>query len=344
MFRCKECQTEYDVKPDYCDCGNDTFDEIVEKPVVAKVEKPVQEKPVQKEEKIEPVKKVEKTEPTKKVEEPKVVQQPKMEEVSQPTQPIVEEREITRTRTVTRERRSDIDTFAWVIFAICVVVSLIIIFFPCKSAPVDSATPQQSETKQSQDIPSISKLWNNALPQNVSTPEPEQKVEETVQEETKIELPTPKKEEAKQKEVKKNNSVKQNTQQQAPKKASSPAKSSTTVAKNNTQTTQQKTVSANPQEIGRYKVRLRNYIASKIDFTRVVGDGSCSFTFRVASNGALIDKKAGYISDNDSLNEVVYNALRQTSSFNAPPQGFNTNAVLKLYVRMQNGAFEVSLN
>ncbi len=342
MFRCKECQTEYEVKPDYCDCGNDTFDEIVEKPAVAKVEKvekKVQEKPVKKEEKIEPVKKVEKAEPTKKVVEPEPVQQPKIKEVSQPTQPVVEEREIPRARTITRERRSDIDTFAWVIFAICVVVSLIIIFFPCKSAPVDSATPQQSETKQSQDIPNINKLWNNALPQNVSTPEPEQKVEETVQEETKIELPTPKK------EVKKNNSgVKQNTQQQAPKKASTPAKSSTPVAKTSTQTTQPKTVSANPQEIGKYKVRLRNYIASKIDFARVVGDGSCSFTFRVASNGALIDKKAGYISDNDSLNEVVYNALRQTSSFNAPPQGFNTNAVLKLYVRMQNGAFEVSLN
>ena len=25
MFRCKECGTEFDVKPDYCDCGNDTF-------------------------------------------------------------------------------------------------------------------------------------------------------------------------------------------------------------------------------------------------------------------------------------------------------------------------------
>ena len=28
MFRCTECQTEYEVKPDFCDCGNDTFEEI----------------------------------------------------------------------------------------------------------------------------------------------------------------------------------------------------------------------------------------------------------------------------------------------------------------------------
>ena len=33
MYRCKECNTEYKVKPDYCDCGNDTFDYIEEKPV-----------------------------------------------------------------------------------------------------------------------------------------------------------------------------------------------------------------------------------------------------------------------------------------------------------------------
>ena len=32
MFRCKECQTEYEIKPDYCDCGNDTFEEVVVKP------------------------------------------------------------------------------------------------------------------------------------------------------------------------------------------------------------------------------------------------------------------------------------------------------------------------
>lgn len=32
MYRCKECNTEYKIKPDYCDCGNDTFDYIEEKP------------------------------------------------------------------------------------------------------------------------------------------------------------------------------------------------------------------------------------------------------------------------------------------------------------------------
>ena len=29
MFRCKECGCEFDIKPEYCDCGNNTFDEII---------------------------------------------------------------------------------------------------------------------------------------------------------------------------------------------------------------------------------------------------------------------------------------------------------------------------
>lgn len=32
MFRCKECGCEFKTKPDYCDCGNDTFDEILPAP------------------------------------------------------------------------------------------------------------------------------------------------------------------------------------------------------------------------------------------------------------------------------------------------------------------------
>lgn len=30
MYKCTICSKEYEIKPDYCDCGNDTFDEIVE--------------------------------------------------------------------------------------------------------------------------------------------------------------------------------------------------------------------------------------------------------------------------------------------------------------------------
>ena len=28
MFRCTDCNAEYKIKPDYCDCGNNTFEEV----------------------------------------------------------------------------------------------------------------------------------------------------------------------------------------------------------------------------------------------------------------------------------------------------------------------------
>ena len=30
MYRCTECNTEYETCPQYCECGNDTFEEIIE--------------------------------------------------------------------------------------------------------------------------------------------------------------------------------------------------------------------------------------------------------------------------------------------------------------------------
>ena len=31
MFICSDCQKKYDIKPDFCDCGNNVFEEIKEK-------------------------------------------------------------------------------------------------------------------------------------------------------------------------------------------------------------------------------------------------------------------------------------------------------------------------
>ena len=48
MFKCTECGTEYEIKPDYCDCGNDTFEEIkpaAVEPAPVKIEKKPEPKP-----------------------------------------------------------------------------------------------------------------------------------------------------------------------------------------------------------------------------------------------------------------------------------------------------------
>ncbi len=46
MFKCTDCGCEYDIKPDYCDCGNNTFAEISQtpKPTQPQIQQPKREK------------------------------------------------------------------------------------------------------------------------------------------------------------------------------------------------------------------------------------------------------------------------------------------------------------
>ena len=46
MFKCKECGTEYETKPDYCDCGNNTFEEIISTPKVKQDISQITPKPI----------------------------------------------------------------------------------------------------------------------------------------------------------------------------------------------------------------------------------------------------------------------------------------------------------
>ncbi len=46
MYRCTECYTEYEKCPDFCDCGNDTFEEVIEEEYYE--EEPVKPAPKQK--------------------------------------------------------------------------------------------------------------------------------------------------------------------------------------------------------------------------------------------------------------------------------------------------------
>ena len=97
------------------------------------------------------------------------------------------------------------------------------------------------------------------------------------------------------------------------------------------------------QELANYKVSLRNTIGKKIDFTKVVGDGDCAVTFKIASNGKLTNRAFSKQSSNITLNDAVYAAMMSTPSFNAPPSAYN-NETLKLSVKFYNGNFTINLN
>ena len=96
------------------------------------------------------------------------------------------------------------------------------------------------------------------------------------------------------------------------------------------------------QEFINYKAQLRNTIARKIDFTHVVGDGSCTVAFKIDSNGKLTNRSFAKQSSNNTLNDVVYAAVMSTPTFNPPPTVYN-GEVLNLNIKFYNGNFEISL-
>ncbi len=97
------------------------------------------------------------------------------------------------------------------------------------------------------------------------------------------------------------------------------------------------------QELATYKSGLRNTIGRKIDFTRVIGDGECSLSFKVNSSGRLISKAFTKQSSNITLNDAAFNALNTTTSYNPPPEGYK-GETFKLTIKFYNGNFEISLN
>ena len=96
------------------------------------------------------------------------------------------------------------------------------------------------------------------------------------------------------------------------------------------------------QELANYKIGLRNTIGRKIDFTRVVGDGTCTVAFKVNSSGTLTNRSFSVQSSNITLNDAVYNAVMSTPSYSAPPAGYN-NETMYLKISFTNGNFNISL-
>lgn len=329
MYRCKECNAEYEIKPEYCDCGNDTFEEIKTEETSVKNSN------------------------DNKISEEK---EEKTENRDTQTETVVVERNISEEK---NNNSPTIQTYAVVTFAICILLSFLIIFFignpkpdNTKNNAATSETKEQVTEQNKIDYPSIDKIWNDST-EGIS--EYQEKSNETLDEESQIVKKKDKAENVENVESSQPiNNVKSNGYDAVSKKTSAPSNKINTTKNQNTKKIQTKSVpqkvqaknnvkKANPQEIAEYKVKLRNHIAAKIAFASVVGDGSCTFSFKVAADGTLTGKKYVKLSDNDTLNEAVYNALKQVYNYRTPPAGYK-GETMYLTVKMYNNNFEVYLN
>ena len=306
MYKCKECGTEYETKPDYCDCGNDTFDEILKSPQTPKID-------------VTNVTKLNKEEEPKELKVEKEVKKEVSKQVE--IQSKAPQYDYSRLKQF-------FDPVSTTIFCVCVVLAILIVVFAGNSLIKENDEKSVEMPKQTQNvnIPDIDKLWNSTPPK--ATEQPNKAEAQSMQQQEAVEPSS--------KLVELPKLIKQETS----KSVTKTQKVTQTKTASKPQTTQNTAVLK--QEFNNYKLSLRNRMASRIDFARVVGDGECIVNFKIDSTGRLVNRSFAKQSDNDSLNDVVYNAVMSLPTFSAPPKGYNSET-LHLRVNMYGGNFEVYL-
>jgi len=317
MFKCKDCGSEYKEKPDYCDCGNDTFDEI----------------------KDETIGTIDKTEETK-------TQQQKESDNIKP-------------KSKKNEKYIKTDKISLLIFAVCLILSIIILFFPVNT-PVNTDNIKENNEQNIISIPSVNSIWDNSIPvvQKTELPKTEPvsseetvvkknpKVNENTDNKKDLNTTPAKSETPKITKVKltKNTTVKpKQTDSSVPKKQNEQITKQTQKPTTTVKPTSNTNNTQNEISLNSYKIGLRNKIGSHIDFASVAGDGACAVTFKIDVNGKLINRKFVQQSENTSLNDAVYNAMLAVPNYKTPPSTYKDNT-LKLSVKFISGNFEVSLD
>lgn len=347
MYKCTECGSEFEKKPDYCDCGNNEF-------VLTIVE----------EEKI----------PELLNEQPEII-----------TPEVTAQSHTVEAGTYNFNPAQKFDTnkykfnsLAVIFFVFCLIFSVYIDFI---WNPVDENPAEvKQETRQItvNKIHSINELWKDgaSVAESVqtvaNTTKPVQKVESQKPKTNTVQTNVQKKNISKQPvktiaptNTKKitSNTQKTNVQTKSVSKSQTPVKQpvvdtaaqkAAEEARKQQETRQKaeqearlaadkaKKAAEQKQELARYKINLRNALGQKIDFTKVIGDGDCAITFKIDSSGRLINRTFAKQSSNITLNNAVYNAVMSLPSYNSPPALYN-NETLRLNIRFYNGNFAITL-
>ena len=443
MFKCVECGTKYDIKPDFCDCGNDIFEIIDDEPITSKNYSQNSDS-----EKYENVDKIS-----------------SIPQISKPSPKVEHVKTFDQQYPELAKFKNTYDPISVFVFLLCVIISFVVVFFVGnpKEAITDQNVPPKKEENVSISVPSVDSYWDNStegvisdnlrelevndennLANGAEQPLPvAQTSEQTPQDAFSIKfeqwLNKPKREDtssyqptvavlsptqktttkvqtekpkiAQQKYQNQTNNQTAKTGVQAQSKAATPqvqtktnpqadlisriqnsiqfSNSKQTQTKpavqtqSTTQTTKQTsvgvTVPAVPrtiyvnttsqtssaaqqkpilrnaehqqvksqaelkQELSTYKSGLRNSVGKKINFANVVGDGNCAISFKVDSNGKLVNRNFVQQSSNITLNDAVYKAMMSTPSYNPPPEGYK-NETMTLRIKIYDGNYEITLN
>lgn len=278
-YRCRDCKAVYDEKPEYCDCGNNTFEEIIPASYV-------------------------------------------------------------KSASYGKNFFDKNEIISWVIFSICLILALIILFVIPNGKPLQKHI-QHHEVETTKDIPDIEKIWKESVkPQpKTSATEPEIIIRKIIR---RIEEP------AAQEKTAQNAAPSRPTEQTSanlpkPAEKTQPAQTQQDTRQEAIQKQETQETSANPNDpaLIRYKNILREVLLSKLAVGSISGEGTCIIEFGIDSTGKLINRKFVQYADNKPMNDAVYYMMMSVPRFKAPPSSYNGEIIrLKFYIN--NGAYEIS--
>lgn len=105
--------------------------------------------------------------------------------------------------------------------------------------------------------------------------------------------------------------------------------------------TPKKTTPTYSPELNNYKIALRSALFSKLSVVSIQGKGSCGIEFTIDSSGKLINRAFTYQSDNKSVNDEVYKMLMRLPSFYAPPTAYKGEKI-KMTFSFDNGSYLIN--
>lgn len=311
MYRCTDCSQVYKEKPEYCDCGNNVFEEIPDIEELSNFQFDFEQNlNYQDEDKFEP-----------------------------------------DSEKVIANKSNDLPSVLIFIFCIILsICSFIFIGKDNKQdnkSNVDNKNQQVSVSKKTVDIPQIDEIWKEN-PNKTASEKELSRNDVNVSENTSEKSPVTQtvtvvqKQDNKPKTVIAKNNPSNNTINTNV--SNKPVVKKQTVNKTANTITKPKTIdyAAAKKELLNYKIALRNKMAANVNFASVVGDGNCVVTFKIDKSGKLIDRKFTKLSQNDSVNDAVYAAVMQTPAYNPPPIAYK-GETLSFSFKMYGGNFEIDL-
>lgn len=325
MFKCTICSKEYEIKPDYCDCGNDTFDEIVEA------------KPLEEDFEIEKRKF-----PTKKILSILIfilciISSILVWEINPPSQNT--DKTVQKPSTEQKQDIPDIDKI-WNSTPPKKTSqkkdNVITVYEKSLPQPVQQVAQQ---TNSEPFVQNIKKVLQKPAP--VQKPQQVVKPHQTQQKPKQQQVQKPKTQ-PQQGSKPKQTSQTVTTPKVQPATPKQPAQRVTKPVQR-VSTPVQKTTAPkmDATEWTNYRNSLRLALLSKLDLVKISGEGDCVVEFSLDNSGKLLNRRFVYKSQNKSVNDQVYLMLMKLPTYKTPPAGYNGEKVrIKFYIN--NGYYEIS--